>query len=524
MKQSSADLYILTIDVGTGSGRAIVFDRLGKQHGMGQCEWLPESLPQYPGSQVFNTSTSWQCLIDCIHEALHKAQISPSHIAGVTATSMREGIVLYDRQKREIWACPNVDARASQEVEDMIEEGLGEPIYKMGGDWLSIIAPPRLWWIRRNLPNIYERIAHISMLSDWVLFRLCGEVVTDATCGSSSGMFDLSKRSWSRETIVRAQLPPHIYPPVHEPGSVVGRITEKASRETGLSAGVPVITAGGDTQLALLGSGAVQPGACTIIGGTFWQTTLVADQPVIDPEFRLRTHCHALPNQWMVEGIGFYHGFVMRWFRDGFCHREKEQALSHGEDPYHVMEELASGIAPGSGGVQAIFSDIMNARRWKHAAPSFMGFDVLNPENTGKAACIRAIEENAAYTSRGHLDILTELSGFTPEEVVFCGGSSKGFLWPKIMADVLGLPMKIPVVKEATSLGSLICAGVAIGWFGSFSEAVEHIVKWEAEVEPDQSNTRMYEQHFRRWREIYRHALSIVEAGLLKSMWQAPGT
>jgi len=524
MKHTPADLYILTIDVGTGSGRAIVFDKNGTQRGMGQCEWLPESLPQYPGSQVFNTSASWQCLLGCIREALRKANLEPSRIAGVTATSMREGIVLYDKQKREIWACPNVDARASQEVEDMIEAGLGEPIYKTGGDWLSIIAPPRLWWIRRNLPEIYEQIAHITMLSDWVLFRLSGEIVTDATCGSSSGIFDLRKRSWSRETIERADLPDHIYPPVHEPGTVIGRITEKASQETGLRAGVPVITAGGDTQLALLGSGAVKPGTCTIIGGTFWQTTIVADRPVIDPEFRLRTHCHALPNQWMVEGIGFYHGFVMRWFRDGFCHREKEQAIGRGQDPYRVMEELASSIPPGSGGVQAIFSDIMNARHWKHAAPSLMGFDVLKPDSTGKAACIRAIEENAAYTSRGHLDIVSEFSGYTPEEAVFCGGSSKGLLWPKIMADVLGLPMKIPVVKEATSLGSLICAGVALGWYGSFGEAAEYIVKWEREVEPEQSNIQIYEEHYRRWREIYRHALSIVEAGLLKSMWQAPGT
>jgi len=524
MKQTPSELYILTIDVGTGSGRAIVFDNRGKQCGMGQCEWLPETLPQYPGSQVFNTESSWQHLLVCIREAFHNAKLSPSEISGVTATSMREGIVLYDKQKREIWACPNVDARATREVEDMIQAGLGEAIYNMGGDWLNIIAAPRLWWIRRNLPETYERIAHISMLSDWVLFRLSGEIVTDATCGSSSGIFDLASRSWSRETIERADLPDHIYPPVHEPGSVIGRVTRRASEETGIPAGVPVITAGGDTQLALLGTGAVDPGACTIIGGTFWQTTLVADKPVIDPEYRLRTHCHVLPTQWMVEGIGFYHGFVMRWFRDGFCHREKEQAIQRGEDAYRIMEDMAFRIPPGSGGVQAIFSDIMNARNWKHAAPSLMGFDVLEPENTGKAACIRAIEENAAYTSRGHLDILKDICGHAPEEVVFCGGSSKGNLWPHIMADVLGLPMRIPVVKEATSLGSLICGSVALNCYGSFSEAANRIVKWERVVEPEQGNIQLYEKQYYRWREVYRHALSIVDAGLLKSMWQAPGT
>jgi len=83
---------------------------------------------------------------------------------------------------------------------------------------------------------------------------------------------------------------------------------------------------------------------------------------------------------------------------------------------------------------------------------------------------------------------------------------------------------RIPVVKETTSLGSLLCAGVALGWYESFSEAAERIVKWEREVEPEEENVQAYEEHYQRWRKVYRHALSIVDAGLLKSMWQAPGT
>jgi autoinducer 2 (AI-2) kinase len=516
--------YILTIDVGTGSGRAVVFDELGNQLGLGQCEWLPETLPEYPGSQNFNTEGSWERIRGCIGKALRFARVPASRIVGVTATSMREGIVLYDERKRELWACSNADARAGREVEDMIKAGLGEPIYRTGGDWLNIIAPPRLWWLRRNRPDLYDRVSHMSMLSDWVLFRLSGELVTDTTCGSSSGMFDLKQRAWSKELIDLAQLQKTIYPPVHEPATIIGQVTEKASSETGLAAGTPVITAGGDTQLALLGSGAVLPGACTIIGGTFWQTTMVADHPLIDPGYRLRTLCHVLPGQWMVEGIGFYHGFIMRWFRDGFCHQEKLEAEERGVDPYHLMEERASGIPAGSNGVQAVFSDIMNARRWKHAAPSFLGFNVTDPDGTGKAACIRAIEENAAYTSRGHLEILREIYGSAPHGAVFCGGSSRGFLWPRIMADVLGIPMKIPVVKETTSLGSLLCAGVALGWYGSLKEAADRTVKWEREVKPINRHVHAYEEHYRRWREVYNRVLALTDEGLLPPMWKAPGT
>jgi autoinducer 2 (AI-2) kinase len=371
---------------------------------------------------------------------------------------------------------------------------------------------------------VYNRIAHVNMLSDWVLFKLSGALVTEPTCGSSSGIFDLEKRSWSRKLVAMAQLPDDIYPEVHETGTIIGEVSKRASSQTGLKRGTPVIAGGGDTQLALLGTGAVKPGLFTIVGGTFWQTTATCDRPLIDPNYRLRTLCHAVPHQWMTEGIGFYHGFTMRWFRDGFCQTEKQVAAQQDDDAYFLMEKQAEKIAPGSNGVQAVFSDVMNARNWKHAVPSLVGFDLMNAGGTGKAACIRAIEENAAYTCRGHFDILKEISGYSPETITFCGGSSKGFLWPQILADVLGVRIKIPEVKEATSLGSAMCACVALGWYDDVNTAGRRFVKWEREVVPNDENVKAYDECYERWRKVYPYLLSIADDGLLPSMWRAPGT
>jgi autoinducer 2 (AI-2) kinase len=518
------DKYILTLDIGTGSGRAILFNSEGSQVGTSQREWLPETLPEYPGAQNFNTQKVWQLLVECVKETIQKAGVDSSDIGGVTATSMREGMVLYDKKGEEIWACTNADARAKGEVEEMISRGLAEPIYRTGGDWLNIISPPRFWWIKKHLPDVYNRIAHVNMLSDWVLFKLSGALVTEPTCGSSSGIFDLEKRSWSRKLVAMAQLPDDIYPEVHETGTIIGEVSKRASSQTGLKRGTPVIAGGGDTQLALLGTGAVKPGLFTIVGGTFWQTTATCDRPLIDPNYRLRTLCHAVPHQWMTEGIGFYHGFTMRWFRDGFCQTEKQVAAQQDDDAYFLMEKQAEKIAPGSNGVQAVFSDVMNARNWKHAVPSLVGFDLMNAGGTGKAACIRAIEENAAYTCRGHFDILKEISGYSPETITFCGGSSKGFLWPQILADVLGVRIKIPEVKEATSLGSAMCACVALGWYDDVNTAGRRFVKWEREVVPNDENVKAYDECYERWRKVYPYLLSIADDGLLPSMWRAPGT
>lgn len=275
--------------------------------------------------------------------------------------------------------------------------------------------------------------------------------------------------------------------------------------------------------MALVGAGAVTPGAFTVCGGTFWQTTLLTNHPLIDSLRRPRTLCHAVPGQWMTEGIGFYHGFTMRWFRDGFCDKEKEEAELRRTDAYAVMEERASAVPPGSNGVQGIFSNVMEARRWRHAPPSLVGFNLLDAAGTGKAACIRAIEENAAYVTRGHIEVLEELSGKSPSEIVLVGGASKGKLWPRIVAEVTGCPIRIPLVKETTSLGGAIAAFLGNGVFSSWSEAVAATVRTERIVEPRLDAVAAYREAYGRWRKVNDRLLSLSDDGILPALWRAPG-
>jgi autoinducer 2 (AI-2) kinase len=225
----------------------------------------------------------------------------------------------------------------------------------------------------------------------------------------------------------------------------------------------------------------------------------------------------------MTEGIGFYHGFAMRWFRDGFCDTEREEAAGRGVDAYAVMEERASAIPPGSNGVQGIFSSIMEARRWRHAPPSLVGFNLLDAAGSGKAACIRAIEENAAYVARGHLAILEELSGSMAREIVFVGGASKGCLWPQIVADVTGRPLRIPVAKETTSLGGAVAAFTAVGIFTSWAEAARAMVHTERVVDPQPAAVHAYGELYERWMKVNERLVSLSDERILPGLWRAPG-
>jgi len=516
--------YLLAIDAGTGSCRAVLFDPDGKQVAMAQREWTHYPQPEYPGSQVFDTRANWEYICDCIRQVLATPGVTPDSILGVSSTSMREGIVLYDKAGQEIWACPNVDSRAGEEAAELVDRKLAEKIYFTGGDWVAITSPPRLLWLQKHEPEIFERIAHLTMLSDWILFKLCGEYITDPSAGSSSGMFDLARRTWSDEIVKMCGLSPDVLPAVYESGTVLGRVHGQAAIDTGLKEGTPVVVGGADTQLSLVGIGQVEAGQFTIVGGTFWQHTVGVNQPLIDPESRLRTLCHAIPGQWMLEGIGFYSGLTMRWFRDAFCQLELEQAQRLNQDPYVLMEQIALEVPAGSNGVMGIFSNLMNAKRWIHASPAFLQFDVGNPANSGRKECIRAIEESAAYVAYGHMKIIESLTGLNFSEIVFTSGAAKGTLWPQIMADVLNCRVKVPVVKESTSLGAALYAGLGVGLYHDLKSVAQSIVSFEKTYEPDPTNHQIYQELYAQWSRIYERSLSMVEEGLIRPLWRAAGT
>jgi autoinducer 2 (AI-2) kinase len=512
--------YLLAIDAGTGSCRAVLFTETAEQVAVGQREWTHHEPAGVPGGQDFDVHAGWQAIAACVRDALAAAGATGDDVAAVAATSMREGIVLYDTSGREIFAVPNVDSRSAAEAADLIAEGNAAKIYAEAGDWVSITAPARLRWLARHRPGILAAAGSLGMLSDWIVYRLSGQHVTEPSCGSSSGMFTLASRRWSPTIPAISGLDPAVLPPVVDSGTVVGEVTAAAAELTGLRAGTAVVTGGGDTQLGLLGAG-VRRDEYSVVGGTFWQNTVLRPDPLIDADARLRTLCHVMPGEWMVEGIGFYCGMSMRWFRDAFCDAEVAQARRRGVDPYVVMEEAAAQ-AP-AGGLVAILSNVMNAKRWVHASPSFLQFELANPAVSGRGACVRAIEEAAAYVARGHRDIITGLTGLRFDEVVFTGGAARGRLWPQIMANVLGVPVRIPAVTESSALGAAICAGTGAGLYSHLAELQPQLRRRVATFEPEQAAVAVYDEKYAAWREIYRRMLDITEDGLLNPLWRAAG-
>ncbi len=516
--------YLMTIDAGTGSVRAVIFDTNGKEISISQKEWTHKSEDNVPGSMNFDYKEGWNKIISCIKEAILKAKIDPKNILAVTATSMREGIVLYDKNGEEIWAVANVDSRAKEEVTELKEKfpSIEEEFYKISGQTFALGALARLLWLKKNRPEIYEKSSKISMISDWVLKKLSGVIASEPSNAGTTGIFSLKRRDWEPQMAKKVGLKSDIFPPVLESGEVLGKVTKEASLQTSLSLDTLVVMGGGDVQMASLGLGIVKADDTAIIGGSFWQQVVNMDKPLVASDMSIRVNPHVIKGISQAEGITFFSGLIMRWFRDAFCLMEKMEAKKIGVDAYELLEEMASRVPVGSYGIIPIFSDEMNYGRWYHAAPSFLNLSI-DPTVCNKASMFRSLEENAAIVSAKNLDKISLFTGSFSEKLVFAGGASKGFLWPKILSDVTARKVKIPVVKEATSLGGAIAAGVGAGVFEDMQSASKKLVKFEKIYNPDMENHKIYKEIAKKWERAYKKQLELVDEKVTESMWRAPG-
>jgi autoinducer 2 (AI-2) kinase len=516
------DKYLMAIDAGTGSVRAVIFDLNGNQISVGQREWTHLSVAGVENSMGFDCVKNWELTKECISEALSSGSINPSDILAVSSSSMREGIVLYDKDGTELWAVANVDSRAAKEVKYLKEhfEGIEEEFYNLSGQTFALGAIPRVMWVKNNLPDIYEKVAKISMISDWILYKLSGVISSDPSNAGTAGIFSLDSRDWVASMCTKVGIKDDIFPQCVEVGTVIGDIT---ADDCELDSNTVVVQGGGDVQLGSAGLGIVEDGQVAILGGSFWQQVVNIKSDVTPPSnIDIRVNPHVVPQLSQAEGITFFSGLVMRWFRDSFCDIEKIEAKEQGVDVYTIMEQKASKIPIGSNGIIPIFSDSMKYGKWYHAAPSFLNLNI-DPEVCNKASMFRSLQENACIVSDINLKKIEAFSGVKTDTIVFASGASKGELWCQILADVTGCKIKIPKVTEATALGCAMAAGVGAKVYDDLKSAANRLVVWDRVYTPNMQNHQTYKSIKENWQKAYDTQLQLVDENITTSMWKAPG-
>jgi xylulokinase len=458
--------YILAHDLGTSGNKATLFSENGKMVGSYVSSY---DTNYFNGTWVEQDAEDWWNAV-CISSKnlIGTLGIEASDIAVVSFSGQMMGCLCVDKfgnplRKSIIWA----DQRAQKQALQIGECISQKDFYHIVGHRnTASYGIQKLMWVRDNEPEIYEQTYKTLNAKDFIVFRLTGKFYTEYSDGNSNGCFDLVNLKWSDQIIEYAGIDPDKLPELKPSTFVAGGVTKKASEETGLAVGTPVVLGGGDGVTANVGAGSISPGKTYCCMGTSAWITTTTEKPIFDDEMRTVTWAHAIPGLYAPNGTMQSAGGAYSWAKNTLCKMEVYDAKVHGKSPYDYMNAQIEKSPVGSNGV--IFLPYIlgeRAPRWNpDARGAFIGLKSENQEGD----MLRSVLEGVTMNLSIILDILRE--HVTIDEIMAIGGGAKGAVWRQIMADVYDAKIIVPsLLEEAGSMGAAVIGGVGVGLFKDFN-------------------------------------------------------
>ena len=498
--------YLLGIDIGTSACKVAVFDREGQVMASGSGDY-PVYYPK-EGWAEQDPEEWWTAVCGAIQKTLHKGGISPEQIAGVGIDGQSWSAIAIDQEGKVLTNTPIwMDTRA-QSICDRLNEEIGaDEIFKVSGNSLQpSYTTAKILWYKENLPEIYPKIYKILQSNSYIAFKLTGAVTQELSQGYGLHCFNMREGRWDEEMCRKLGIPMEFLPEIVSCDTVVGTVTEKAAAESGLLAGTPVVAGGLDAACGTLGAGVIHPGETQEQGGQAGGMSICIEEYKADP--RLILGFHVVPGKWLLQGGTTGGGGVMRWFEREFADYERLMKEQTGQSSLEQLNEIAGEVAPGCDGL--VFLPYMAGERspiWNPDAKGvFYGLDFSKT----KGHMVRACMEGVALSLRHNLEAAKE-AGAEVEVLRAMGGSANSILWTQIKADITGKPILVPSSDTATTLGAAILAGVGVGFYKDYEEAVSLTVKETRRHMPNEENKKIYDQVYATYLKLYEHLKDMMK-------------
>ena len=487
--------YILALDQGTTSSRAVAFDETGRMVGSHGIEF-PQHYP-HPGWVEHDPKDILDSQIRSLKLTVELCGIDPGDIAAVGITNQRETTLLWDRRTGEpvcnaiVWQC----RRTAPIVERLKKDGLGSVITNRTGlipD--AYFSGTKLEWMLENIPGTRERAEKgelcFGTVDSYLTFMLTGKKrhVTDMTNASRTMLFNIFEKKWDEELLRMMDIPENLLPQVVDSSCVVGLLDKSI-----LGREIPVAALAGDQHAALFGQGCFTPGLCknTYCTGCFVLMN-TGKTPVRSPSGLLTTVAWSLDGKttYALEGSVFVAGAVVQWLRD-------EMGLIHSAAE---TEPIAASV-PDNAGVYFVpaFTGL-GAPHWDmYSRGTIVGLT----RGSGRAHIVRAALEAIAYQSADVVQAMQNDSGISMPVMRVDGGASANNFLMQFQSDILGADVVRPAIIESTALGAAMLAGRAVGLWTDGDLA--HLQKEEKRFTP-QMEGGARERLLRQWRRAVSRA------------------
>lgn len=430
------------IDLGTQSMKVVIYD-YEKKEIIEKASCPMELISEADGTREQKTEWFDKGLEVCFGKlsAENKKTIEAIGVSG-----QQHGFVPLDKDGKalyniKLWC----DTSTTEECKIITEAagGADKVVDALGNLMLTGFTAPKILWLKRNKADAFAALKYIMLPHDYLNWKLTGEYVMEYGDASGTALFDSKNRCWSKKIcdIIDSNLI-NILPKLIEPSAPAGKVSAQAAKAYGIPEGIPVSAGGGDNMMGAVGTGTVADGFLTMSMGTSGTLYGYSDKPIADPANGLSGFCSSTGG-WLPLLCTMNCTVATEFVRGLFQMDVKE------------LDGEASKAPCGSEGVLVI--PFFNGERTPNLPNGRASITGLTSANTNRANIARASLESAVFAMRGGLEAFRKL-GFQPKEIRLIGGGSKSSIWRQIAADIMNLPIRVPLLDEAAALGGAVQA------------------------------------------------------------------
>ncbi len=477
-------MFVLGVDFGGGASKATLIDEKGKVVATAKSEYQTITLADGGREQC---PDDWiNATVINIKDVMQKSGVDAKDILCVCFDAATHTAVLMDEDFNPVRNSVYWTDTRSINQKKYLEENFGDDIFnKFYHKVDTIWTLPELLFVKETEPKVWEKVKKITFSKDYVRHFFTGDFVTDYIEAEGSLFFDFNQMKWSKQYLDILGIDETYLPKIVNPLDKVGVVCEKAAKISGLKEGTPVICGCTDTAMEVFASGACNKGQMTVKLATAGRMCIVTDN--LTPDKNLVSYSH------LVEGL-YYPGTAtkacassLRWFRDTFG----------GE--FEEFSEIAKDIPVGSDGL--IFSPYLNGELTPYANPklkgSFFGLTFMHK----KAHFVRSVMEGTGLSLKHCKEYLVSTGKQFPKEAFIIGGGANSAVWKQIIADCLDIKL-YRTLNNDSSMGSAMCAGIAVGIFNDYNDAVDKCQVIVDVTEPIKENVEKYDKIFEQYKKI----------------------
>lgn len=478
-------MFYLGIDLGTSSVKLLLVDEKGNI--------INEVSKDYPvfyprsGWSEQNPEDWWIQTIEGIKELT--ANVDKSKVAGVGCGGQMHGLVALDAKDNVIrpailWN----DGRTADEV-DYLNNEIGKNVLS---DETANIAfagftAPKILWMKKNEPELFERINKIMLPKDYINYRLTGVHACDYSDASGMLLLDVENKTWSKKMLDICGITESVMPKLFESYEVIGNVKKDVADLFGFGYEVKAVAGAGDNAAAAIGTGTIGAGKCNISLGTSGTIFISSDKFGVDNNNALHSFAHADGNYHLM-GCMLSAASCNKWFMDDILKDSDYKSIQNevkelGENEVYFLPYLMGERSP--------INDT-------DARGTFIGMTA----DTSRVDMLQAVLEGVAFAIRDSFEVAKSL-GINIERSNICGGGAKSQLWKKIMANVLGIPLDIVKTEQGPGYGGAILAMVGCDEYDSVAAACSELIEISDTVYPDEELTKKYEGKYKKFSLIY---------------------